>query len=337
MIIKSYEILKKTSNFSNYNLFLLYGENLGLKKDIKESIKKSLNEKNSNIEVLSFYESDINNNEEIFYNSIFSGSLFSDKKIITIYNVTDKLIKQLEDVADKFPQNIILIIFSDILEKKSKIRSFFEKNKKTICVPFYEDNNQTLSTMVNIFFKERKLPISREVINLITSRSRGDRQNLNNELQKIDSFIKNKSNINSHDIMRLTNLAENYNVSELIDSCLSKNRNKTVRILNENNYSLEDCIIIIRSFLIKSKRLFKLSKENKNKKNIDSVISNFKPPIFWKDKEIVKKQMQNWSYESVEKLIYEINDIELLIKKYSNNSINILSDFIIDQSTKVSN
>ena len=137
--------------------------------------------------------------------------------------------------------------------------------------------------------------------------------------------------------MRLTNLAENYDVSELIDSCLSKNKNKTIRILNENNYSLEDCIIIIRSFLIKSKRLFKLCKEMKDKRNIDLVISNFKPPIFWKDKEVVKQQMQNWSYENVEKLIYEINEIELLIKKYSNNSINILSNFIIEQSNKISN
>ena len=137
--------------------------------------------------------------------------------------------------------------------------------------------------------------------------------------------------------MRLTNLAENYDVSELIDSCLSKNKNKTIRILNENNYSLEDCIIIIRSFLIKSKRLFKLCKEMKDKRNIDLVISNFKPPIFWKDKEVVKQQVQNWSYENVEKLIYEINEIELLIKKYSNNSINILLNFIIEQSNKISN
>tara|TARA_B100001175_G_C19470448_1_gene621448 strand:+ start:460 stop:1452 length:993 start_codon:yes stop_codon:yes gene_type:complete len=330
MIIKSFELNKIDYN---YKFFLFYGENQGYKNQIiQEKFKKKYSESS-----YLYDESEILNNKEDFYNNILSKSFFEKEKLIIISRATDKIKDLIEELIDKKITDLTIILNSNALEKKSKIRSLFEKNKKTICVPFYEDNNQTLSTMVNIFFKERKLPISREVINLITSRSRGDRQNLNNELQKIDSFIKNKSNINSHDIMRLTNLAENYNVSELIDSCLSKNRNKTVRILNENNYSLEDCIIIIRSFLIKSKRLFKLSKENKNKKNIDSVISNFKPPIFWKDKEIVKKQMQNWSYESVEKLIYEINDIELLIKKYSNNSINILSDFIIDQSTKVSN
>ena len=175
------------------------------------------------------------------------------------------------------------------------------------------------------------------MINLITNRSRGDRQNLNNELQKIESFIKNKSNLSTQDIVKITNLAENYNVSELIDSCLSKNENKTVRILNENSYSLEDCIFIIRSFLVKSKRLLNLSNEIKDKKSIDKVITNFKPPIFWKDKEAVKQQILIWSYENLEKLICEINEVELLIKKYPNNSINILSNFIIEQSARANN
>ena len=191
--------------------------------------------------------------------------------------------------------------------------------------------------MASGFFREKKISVSREVINLITNRSRGDRQNLNNELEKIESFMKNKSKINSEDILKLTNLAENYDVSELIDSCLSKNKNRTIRILNENNYSLEDCMLIVRSFLIKSKRLINLCKEIQDKQNIDAAITDFKPPIFWKDKEIVKKQLQCWSYENAEKLIYEINEVELLIKKYSENSLNILSNFIIEQSVKVSN
>ena len=213
----------------------------------------------------------------------------------------------------------------------------FEKNREIICIPFYEDNNQTLSTMVNLFFREKKIPVSQQLTNLITSRSRGDRQNLKNELEKIESFIKNRTTIDLQDILKLTNLAENYNVSELIDSCLSKNKKKTVHILNENIYSLEDCILIIRTFLIKSKRLIKLCKETTSEKNIEAVISNFKPPIFWKDKEIVKQQVRNWSYGNAEKLMYEINEIELLIKKHSDSAVNILSNFIIEQSVSISN
>ena len=191
--------------------------------------------------------------------------------------------------------------------------------------------------MVNLFFRERKIPISQQLINLITSRARGDRQNIKNELQKIESFIKNRSKIDSEDIIKLTNLAENYGISELIDSCLSKNEKKTAHILNENNYSLEDCILIIRTLLIKSKRLIKLCKETQEIKNIGVVVSNYKPPIFWKDKKIVEQQIKNWSYENVEKLIYEICEIELLVKKYSNSSVNIVSNFIIQQSASASN
>ena len=139
------------------------------------------------------------------------------------------------------------------------------------------------------------------------------------------------------DILQLTNLAENYSVSELIDSCLSKNKRKTVRILNENNYSIEDCILIIRTFLIKSKRLISLCEKIKETNDIETTISNFKPPIFWKDKEIVKQQIKSWSYEGTEKLIYKISEIELLIKKHSASSVNILSDFIIEQSVSISN
>ena len=330
MIIKSFE-LNKINN--NNKFFLFYGENQGYKNQIiQEKFKKNYPES-----AYSYDEAEILNNKEIFFNNILSKSFFEKEKLIIINRATDKIKDIIEEIIDKNIDDLIIVLNSNILDKKSKLRNLFEKNNKTICIPFYEDNNQTLSIIVNNFFKEKKIPISREIINLITSRSRGDRQNLNNELEKIDSFIINKSKINSMDIMKLTNLAENYNVSELIDTCLSKNKSKTVKILNENNYSIEDCILIIRSFLIKSKRLFKLCKEIEGEKNIDAVIASFKPPIFWKDKEIVKQQIQNWSYENVEKLIYEINEVELLIKKYSSNSINILSNFIIKQSTRISN
>jgi len=226
---------------------------------------------------------------------------------------------------------------ANILEKKSKLRALFEKNKETICVAFYEDNHQTLMTIVSNFFRENKILISQQAINLIIERSRGDRQNLNNELEKVQSFIKNKTRIEIKDILKITNLAENYDVSELIDNCLAKNRRKTVNILNENNYTLEDCILIIRTFLIKSKRLLKLYQKLEDKNNINDVITSFKPPIFWKDKDIVKQQIKNWTYSSIEKLIFKINEIELLIKKNSHNAVNILSDFIIDQTIRSSN
>ena len=330
MIIKTFE-LNKIDHKNKF--FLFYGENQGHKNQIiEEKFKKKHTECTYNYD-----ESDILNNKENFFNNILSKSFFEEEKLFIINRATDKLKEIIEEVIEKKITDITLVLNANSLEKKSKLRTLFEKNSETVCVAFYEDNQQILSAMVSVFFREKKIPVSQQLINLITVRSRGDRQNLKNELQKIDSFIMNKKKINLHDIINLTNLAENYNVSELIDSCLSKNKKKTIHILNENKYSLDDCMLIVKSFLIKSKRLMKLSKEVKETKNIDAAISSYKPPIFWKDKEIVKLQIKNWSYENIKKLIYEINEVELLIKKYSNSSINILYDFIIKQSTNTSN
>ena len=330
MIIKSFDLNK--NNFKE-NFYLLYGENQGYKDQI---IKSKFKDKYSEC-TYSYDENEILNNRESFYNELISKSFFEKEKLIIINRATDKIKDIIEEIIEKNISDLVLVLNSNILIKKSKLRNLFEKNKHTICVPFYEDNNQTLSAIASLFFREKKISISNQTINLITARSRGDRQNLNNELKKIESFLIDKKKINLEDIIKLTNLAENYNVSELIDSCLSKNKKKTIHILNENNYSLEDCILIIRSMLMKSKRLITLCKKATLTKDIETVLSSFKPPIFWKDKEIVKQQINSWSCENAEKLTYEINEIELLIKKYSASSVNILSDFIIEQATSTSN
>ena len=331
MIIKSFELGKIDLNKNFF--FLLYGENEGHKKQIiEEKFKKFYSEN-----IYSYEENEILHSEEMFFNNILSKSFFEKKKLIIINRTTDKIKDIIEEIIEKKIEDLVLVLNASNLEKKSKIRSLFEKDNEIICIPFYEDDNQTLSTIVNKFFRDSKIPISQKSINLIVQRCRGDRQNLNNELQKIDSFTKNKKKIDIEDILVLTNLAENYSVSELVDSCLSKNKKKTINILSENNYSLEDCMLIIRTFLIKSKRLLKLTHEISDKNDIDGAITKFKPPIFWKDKEVVKQQMRNWSYDKVETLVYNTSAVELLIKKNSNNSINILSDFIIEQSTITNN
>jgi len=331
MIIKSFELLKV--NLKENHFFLLYGLNEGHKKEIiEEKFKKFYMDS-----VYTYDESEILQNQDNFFNNILSRSFFENDKLIIISRATDKINNLIEEIIEKKIEDLVIVLNAGILEKKSKLRSLFEKSKKIICVPFYEDNSQTLSEIVNKFLTENKILISQQLINLVVQRCRGDRQNLKNELEKIKNFINNKSKINPEDFLKLTNLAENYSVSELIDNCLAKNKRRTINILNENSYSAEDCILIIRTFLIKSKRLLKLLKEVKNNKNIDNVISSFRPPIFWKDKEIIKQQIKKWSYDSSEKLLYKINETELLIKKNSTSSINILSNFIIEQATIISN
>ena len=217
------------------------------------------------------------------------------------------------------------------------MRKIFEKEKSIVCIPFYEDNNQTLNALISQFFRDKKIPISQQLINILIERSRGDRKNLNNELQKIENFSLNKKSINLQEIIKLTNLADNYNASELVDYSLAKNTRKTITILNENNYSDEDNIIVIRTLLTKIKRLLKIHELIDERNGIDQAISSFKPPIFWKDKPLVIQQARSWKKWELKNLIYKSNEIELLIKKNSVIGKNILSDFIINNSKKINN
>ena len=326
MIIKAFEHQKLIKN--NCKIFLFYGENDGYKSQVINDV--FVNNFKGDIE--RFEENEIINNFESFSLSLRNKSFFSKLKLIIITRISEKIIKLVDELLDKEIEDVKIILNSQTLEKKSKLRSIFEKEKNLICVPFYRDNNSTLSQIANNFFKKNKISISQEVINLIVERSSGDRINLNNELNKISLFLLNKEKINIEDIIKLTNLAENYSISELADNCLSKNINKINKIFNENVYSVEDCMLIIRTLLSKSKRLLEIKKINNSISNVEQTISNYKPPIFWKDKEIVKTQISKWGQRDIEKLIYKIHDIELMVKKNYQSSLNIVSDFILSSA-----
>ena len=328
MIKKNYEIgnLKQ-----NYNFFLFYGKNEGLK---NETIF-NLNSKKKDI--LNYDEKEVLENQNFFIEKILSKSLFDEDKIIIIKRATDKIVKLIDELNTKNIEETIIIIISDNLDKKSKLRSLFEKEKNFICIAFYPDTNQTLSKITHNFLIEKKILISQANINLIINKCNGDREALLNELNKIEYFSKYGKKITTENIEKLTNLSENHNISELIDNCLAKNKKKIINILNENNFNNEDCILITRSFLNKSKKILKLSNEFENNKNMDLTISSARPPIFWKDKEITKQQIYTWSPKNIKKLIYKLANVELLIKKNINNSINIITDFILHQSSLTTN
>ena len=331
MIIKSFEINKIKLN--NHKFYLFYGDNEGL----KEETIKDLFEKNYSNKIHRYEEKEILDNINNFFNSILTKSFFDNEKLIIINRATDKIKNIIEELIEKNPEDIQVILNSKNLEKKSILRKIFEKEKLIVCVPFYEDNNQTLNSIINLFFRSKKIPISQKLINILIERSRGDRKNLNNELEKIESFSSNKKSLNLEEIIKLTNLADNYSASELIDHSLAKNTRKTVTILNENNYSDEDNIIIIRTLLAKLKRLVKIYELVDEKKNIEHAISTFKPPIFWKDKPLISQQLKSWTRDHLKNLIYKTNEIEFLIKKNSTVAKNILSDFIINNSRKTNN
>ena len=322
MIIKSFELDKLKSLRSTSHL--IYGNNEGIKDDIICDYYL----KNFDGDVLKYDEQEILNNKDEFISNLLNKSLFEMNKLIIISRGTDKIFEIFNDILDREILDTKIIIKSSVLEKKSKLRKLFEKEKQIICTPVYEDDSRSLSLVIQNFLIDNKLSLSQEVKNILIERSRGDRVNLRNELSKLKNLMISKNKVRTEDVMKLSNLAENYSVFELSDSYLAKNLKKISNILNENNYSEEDCILIIRTILSKSKRLLKIRSEIDNKKNIDQVLSSYKPPIFWKEKDILKKQAQIWSTDEIKNIIYKVNNLETLIKKNSGNSMLFVSNFV---------
>ena len=327
MIVKYFDLGKK--NLKDTNFFLLYGNNSG---HIQETIEKILKPKLSK-NLYKYDEAEILKNIKNFKEEIFNKSFFESEKLIILNRVSEKIVGLVEELIEAKINDLYFIILSKSLDKKSKLRNLFEKSSQTICVPFYEDTNEVLSKIVEKFMKEKNISISRELINIISERARGDRINLQNELTKIDNYTFNKKKLNFIDIVKITNLSENYSISELVDNCLSKNKLKILKIFNENKFNSEDCILILRTFLIKLKRLIELQKNiNTKNQNIDSVISSYKPPIFWKEKEIVKKQIMILDYNKTQELISKTTEVELMIKKNPQLSLNITTDFVMSHA-----
>jgi len=331
MIIKHFEISK--INLKNHKFILLYGQNEGQKKEVTKNILNLINDK----EVLSHDEKYLIENFNSFYEDISTNSFFEKNKIILISKSSDKIVSLIEELDKKNISGTSIILNSTSLDKKSKLRKLFEKKDKFVCIPFYPDNDQILVKLTLNFLREKKISMSSENVNYIVSLCNGDRGILFSELAKIENFAKTNKKITNENLVRLTNLIENFSFSELVDNCLVKNKQRLMKILNENNFNNDDSIIITRTFLNKAKRILSLSVEFDKNKNIDLTISNARPPIFWKDKEITKQQILKWKPENIRELIYRINELELVIKKNINNSVNLITDFILEQSSSKTN
>ena len=336
MIIKSYEIKKNKLNFLKNNFYLLYGENYGLKKDVEIFIKNEI-KKNTSIEILKLYENEIIDNEESFYNFIYSGSLFSDKKVITIYNGTDKIINKITDIYEKYPESVYIIVFSEILEKKSKLRDFFEKEKKTICIPCYSDNEKNLEIIARAELTKNNIKLSREIINLLIEKSNLDRNNLRNEIEKIKSYSLNKKKLEIEDIRSLINFSGHYKNDTLVNECLCGNISQYKKIISELYANTVNEILLLRILSSKVHRLLKIKEQENKSNNLDNLINTSKPVIFWKEKPLVKKQLSIWSLLDLKKIIEEVNNTELLCKKNPQISNSIFFNFFSNICKKANN
>ena len=322
MIIKSYEVKKNKPSFL---------------KDIKKFIITEIKQKDESIEILSLYESEILENDENFYNFVYSGSLFGNKKIITIYESTDKIIEKISDIYKKYSENIYLIFFSEILEKRSKLRNFFEKNEKTICIPCYLDNEKDLEIIALLELKKNNIILSREAINLLIEKSNLDRNNLRNEIEKMKSYSLNKKKLEIEDIRSLINFSGDYKNDTLVNECLCGNISQYKKIISELYANTVNEILLLRILSSKVHRLLKIKEQEDKFNNLDNLINTSKPAIFWKEKLLVKKQLSIWNIFDLKKIINDINNTELLCKKNPQISNSIFFNFFSTICKKANN
>lgn len=321
MLYKSYLIEQNFSTLKN-NITLFYGENIGLKKELKDLIKFN----NKNKEIIKFLQDQILKNENILFNEINNISLFEREKIIIIDNADDKILETLKEIEDK-TYEIKIYIFSEILEKKSKIRNYFEKSKKYGIVPCYQDNEIGLKKIINNKLKgyEGLTPYN---VNLIFENCDFDRSKLLNEIEKIKIFF-DKKKIESIDLQMLLNVKSSDNFDYLKDEALVGNIKKTNKLLSQTIIEAEKVMYYLNSI---NQRLDKLMEINQSgEKNLVGIIDNLKPPIFWKDKPKVIEQAKKWSLEKTKKMKEKTYNFEVFIK--SNSIINkdlLVRKLIID-------
>jgi DNA polymerase-3 subunit delta len=325
MIVKNFE-LKKYLN-DDFNLYLMYGDNTGLIEDTIQKTFKPLYLEN----IYDYEELEIISNSEKFYSEIFNSSFFNKKKLIIINRVTEKIKVILENLINKKINDVKIILKSSLLDKKSKLRNTFEKNKNLLIIPFYRDTNQSLFNITEKFFKNKKISISSESIFFLLDKIGDNRLILLNELDKIYNYTKNSSTIKLHEIVKLINFNDENKNNEFVDFLLSKNKKKILNIFNEINFTIEDIIQVIRIISYKLKRLKKIAIELNLKKNYDQIISSFRPPIFWKDKENIKNHLKILSLKEINTYIKQLQDIELLIKKNSQLGKEIFGNFILEK------
>tara|TARA_B100001121_G_scaffold175718_1_gene153302 strand:- start:1954 stop:2940 length:987 start_codon:yes stop_codon:yes gene_type:complete len=306
MIHKSY-LIEQDMRKLEKNISLFYGENLGLIDDFKQIIKKLY--KNSTI--IRLNEEEIIKKNIILFREINNKSLFKEEKIIFIDQVTDKLLDVIKE-AEKNDGDSKIYLFSGILEKKSKIRNYFEKSNHCNVIPCYEDNEITLKKIIIAELKNFQ-GLTSQNINMIIENTNLSRARLKNELQKIKDFFQNKS-LNSEDLEKLLNIKTNDNFDKLKDAALLGNKKNTNRLLSDTIFEAEKNIYYLNTI---NQRLIKLLEINNNNNNLEKAVSDLRPPIFWKDKQNFISQAKMWNKKKIKKIMKNTYDIEMQIKTNS--------------------
>lgn len=323
MIYKSY-IIEENFALMSKNLNLFYGENIGLLNSFKNEIK--FNNKNE-AEIINFYQDEIITNKNVFENEILNQSLFSKNKIFIIEQATDKILEYLDNILANNESNKFFI-FANVLDKRSKLRNYFEKDKNCGAVACYQDNDLTLKKITLNKLRNFQ-PVSQRIINTIVENCNGSRVKLNNELDKIIIFFSNQK-IHEDKLEKLLNVIENENFNILKNAALSGDKKLTNKLLSETTIE-DDKIILYLSMINQRANQINQVKMRNEKTSYENAIAKIKPPIFWKEKPSVITQLKKWKERNISVLLKNLYEIEIKIKSNSSlNKRNLIKKFIVD-------
>ena len=307
MIFKSYVLEQNLKSIDDCKIILFYGENQGLKEEFKKNIKEA----NKNNEKLNLLQDEIIKNENLLINEISNKSLFNNKKIIFIDQVNEKILNIIEEMAEDVSDEKI-VIFAGNLDKKSKLRSYFEKSKLCGIVACYQDNEITIKKIITNKLSDYQ-GLSTQVINFIIQNTGLDRSKVNNEIEKIKScFLEKKINLEKIDL--LLNIKTNDDFNKLKDEALKGNKIKTNKLLADTVFEPESNIYYLNSINQRINKLYEIEKMKQNNSNTETLVSSLKPPIFWKDKPVLIEQTNKWNENKIKKALEKTYTVELQIK-----------------------
>jgi len=329
MILKSYIIENNMKMLDQYNIVLFYGENDGLKDDFKNHIRTS----DKSIEIFNFFQDEITKNKELLFDKIKNNSLFSSERRIFIFEATDKIFKQIEEVLKYCNSSNKIFLFANILDKKSKLRSYFEKDKSSPVIACYQDNERTLLNYVSTKLKNMQ-GVSGEILNLIVNNSNNDRKVINNEILKIKTYFQDK-NVTISEVKKLLNIKQNKDFNEIKDASLLGDKAKVNKLLSEIQFESEDTFFYLNNITSRVSKLLETHQINKNIKNLEQSVESLKPKVFWKDKPMFMQQVKKLNEKKLQKVLNDVGNAEILIKKNSqiDNSI-VIKNLIIELCNK---
>ena len=324
MIFKSYILEQNLKTIDEYQIILFYGENQGLKEEFKKNIK--INNKSN--EILNLLQDEIIKNKNLLINEITNKSLFNNKKIIFIDQVNEKILNILEKIIEDISDEKI-IVFAGNLDKKSKLRSYLEKSKLSGVVPCYQDNEITIRKIITNRLSGYQ-GLSTQVINFIIQNTGLDRSKVNNEIKKIEScFLEKKIDLEKIDL--LLNIKTNEDFNKLKDEALNGNKITTNKLLADTVFESENNIYYLSSINQRINKLYEIEKMKQNNSNVETLVSNLKPPVFWKDKPILIEQINKWNKDKIQIALKKTYSVELQIKTSSSIKNDLLiKNLIVD-------